>query len=314
LDVGKVEELIVGESEKVEEEAVSEEKSEIGNLKSSIPMIRIKLGFVSPEIEIGGGDFAIEQFEKTLFRGSFADFSVSKLKEGEYFRIFPEGEAILEIPNWSRPNWNGSQNYNKFRGILEVRREGENLILINELPLETYLWGIAEPAPTDPDEKKKLMALLARSYALYYTDPAHRKFPGKSWDGSDSPAEFQQYLGYNYEIAGSFREFVEMSAGEVVTSDGAVVKTPYFTSSDGITKSAAEAGWNVADFKFIKKVEDPWSCGGNSSQAGTRCVGNARGHGVGVSGKGSAGLAREGKTALEILDYFFEGVEVEEVY
>ena len=105
-----------------------------------------------------------------------------------------------------------------------------------------------------------------------------------------------------------------MSAGEVVTSDGAVVKTPYFTSSDGITKSAAEAGWNVTDFKFIKKVEDPWSCGLNSDSAGVRCVGNARGHGVGVSGKGSAGLAREGKTALEILDYFFEGVEVEEVY
>ncbi|MCF7836605.1 N-acetylmuramoyl-L-alanine amidase [Candidatus Gracilibacteria bacterium] len=298
----------------IKEEPINEEKSEILNLKSSMPMIRIKLGFAAPKIEIGGGNFAIEQFEKTLFRGSFADFSVAKLKEGEYFSIFPEGETMLEIPNWSRPNWNGSQNYNKFRGVLEVRREGDNLVLINELPLEKYLWGIAEPAPTDPIEKKKLMALLARSYALYYTDSAHRKFPGKSWDGSDSPAEFQQYLGYNYEIAGSFREFVEATEGEVVTFDGAVVKTPYFTSSDGITKSAAEAGWNIADFKFIKKVEDPWSCGGNSDSAGVRCVGNARGHGVGVSGKGAAGLAREGKTALEILNYFFENVEVEKVY
>jgi hypothetical protein len=278
------------------------------------PLIRIKLGFESSQVDIGGGMFQIEQFGKTLFRGSFADFDVAKLRDGEYFRIFPEDNAILEIPNWWKPNWNGSMNYNKFRGTLEIRREGETLVVINELPLETYLYGIAEPAPSDPDEKKKLMAILARSYALYYTDSSHRKFPGKAWDGSDSPAQFQQYLGYNYEIHGGFREFVEMTEGLVVRYEGEVVKTPYFTSSNGITNSAVEAGWVEADFKFIKKVEDPWSCGANSASAGIRCVGNARGHGVGVSGKGAAGLAREGKTYEEILDYFFEEVSVEEAY
>ena len=282
--------------------------------QGSEPDIRIKLSFESPKVEIGGGMFAIEQFGKTVFRGDFADFAVADFFDGEYFRVFPEGDTILEIPNFSKPNWNNTQNYNKFRGILEVRRVGDSLVVINELPLETYLAGIAEPSPSDPDEKKKLMALLARSYALYYTDSEHRKFPGMPWDGSDSPAEFQQYLGYNYEIVGSFREFVELTRGEVVTFDGSVVKTPYFTSSAGITKTATEAGWHAADFKFVKKVEDPWSCGGTSTDAGIRCPTSARGHGVGVSGKGSAGLAREGKNAAEILDYFFEGIEVEKVY
>ncbi len=280
------------------------------------PLIRIKLGFESPVIEIGGGDFAIEQFNQTLFQGKFADFKVEKMKEGKYFRVFPEGNTLLEIPNWGRKSWNGGLSYNKFRGTLEVRRVGDVLVVINELPLEDYLHGIAEPAPSDPIEKKKLMAILARSYALYYTDSAHRKFPGKPWDGSDSPAEFQQYLGYNYELHGKFREFAETTEGMVVTHEGSVVKTPYFASSNGRTRTVTEAGWNENDFKFIKSVEDPWSCGLNSNALGSgfSCVGNAKGHGVGVSGKGAAGLASEGKTYEEILDYFFKDVKVEEVY
>ncbi|MFH0834436.1 MAG: N-acetylmuramoyl-L-alanine amidase, partial [Patescibacteria group bacterium] len=297
----------------------SSEDSEIQNSEpatqnSSEPNIRIKLGFESPKISIGGGSFAIQQFGKTLFQGSFADFSTAKLQDGEFVRVVPDQGTILEIPNFSQPNWNGKVNYNKYRGILEVRRMGDTLVVINELPLETYLHGIAEASPTDPNEKKKLMAVLARSYALYYIDPAHRKFPGKAWDGDDSPARFQQYFGYNYEIAGGFTEFVEMTKGEVVTYDGHVVKTPYFTSSGGVTKTSTEAGWGTADFQFTKAVEDPWSCGGTLADAGIRCPENAKGHGVGVSGKGAAGLAKEGKTYKEIADYFFNNIKVEKVY
>lgn len=280
------------------------------------PLIRIKLSFESDRIEVGGGGFAIEQFGEVVFRGNFADFKVTDFAENEYLRVFPEDETILEIPNFNNPNWNGTLNYNKFRGVLEIRRVGGSMVVINELPLESYLAGVAEPAPSDPIEKKKLMALLARSYALYYIDPVHRKFPGKSWDGSDSPVEFQRYLGYNYEILGEFHQFVEATEGEVVTFDGSVVKTPYFTSSGGMTKTATEANWNVADFKFIKSVEDPWSCGLTSTALGSNysCPENARGHGVGVSGKGATGLAREGKNMVEILNYFFKEVEVEKVY
>jgi hypothetical protein len=310
---------IRGRSAKVEIQnsnlvAAEKEIAATADSNSGESLIRIKLGFESPRVEIGGGGFAIEQFGEVIFRGNFADFEIVDFADGEYFRIFPEDDTVLEIPNFTKSNWNGSQNYNKYRGVLEVRRVNDTLVVVNELPLEQYLAGIAEPAPSDPSEKKKLMALLARSYALYYTDPAHRKFPGKAWDGSDSPAEFQQYLGYNYELVGSFCQFVESTRGEVVTFDGAVVKTPYFTSSSGVTKTAPEAGWNVADFPFVRAVEDPWSCGGTLADAGIRCPQNARGHGVGVSGKGAAGLARDGKTAEEILNYFFTGVAVEKVY
>ncbi len=281
---------------------------------SAGPAIRIKLGLESTKITIGGGPFAIEQFGKTLFRGSFADFSLDKLQDGQYVRVLPEGDTILEVPSWWHPNWNGKINYNKFRGILEVRRMGDTLVLINELPLEDYLAGIAEASPSDPVEKKKTMVILARSYALYYVGPEHRKFPGMAWDGDDSPQRFQQYFGYNYEIAGGLPDIVQATRGQVVTFNGHVAKTPYFTSSGGVTKTSVAAGWGAVDFDFVKVVEDPWSCGGTSADAGVRCPDNARGHGVGVSGRGAAGLAKEGKTASEILNYFFNKIEVKKMY
>lgn len=279
------------------------------------PTIRIRLGFVSDDVNVGGGKFQIQKDSKVLFTGSFADFQKSKLKDGDFYRVVPLENTILEIPNWQR-NASSKYNYNKFRGVLEIRRIGEDLVVIDELPLETYLRGIAEPSPKDPDAKQEVMTLLTRSYAYYYTQASHRKFPGKPYDGSDSPAEFQQYLGYNYEILSNFPKWVEKTQGKILTYNGNAVKTPYFTSSAGKTKSAADAGWNAKDFPFVKVVEDPWSCGLTSSVIGTAysCPEKARGHGVGLSGMGAAGLAREGKTVMEIVNYFYTGLAVTKVY
>lgn len=312
-------------------ELASGDQEQEPDLKVEEPTIRIKLSFDSDRVEVGGGEFVLENQSGTkVFEGSFVDFESSKLSDGEYYRVVPKGNTILEIPNWKHyPAWTDEINDNKFRGILEIRKLNDpstlrqaqgsgqgKLVVINELPLEDYLRGIAEPLSTDPEEKVLLLAVLARSYAMYYTDPEHRKFPGQPYDGSDDPAEFQKYLGYNYELRGNMPEAVEETKGLVITHNGKVVKTPYFTSSGGRTKTAAEARWNVDDFLFTKSVSDPWSCGLTSKVIDSTfsCPENAKGHGVGVSGMGAAGLAREGKTFREILDYFFDDVEIEKLY
>jgi hypothetical protein len=276
--------------------------------------IRIRLSFNSDQVKIGGGDLRLwNNLNQIVFQGNFLELPKTKFIDGAFFRVEPLNDTVLEIVNWEHhPGWTDKFNDNKFRGILEVQKIDNDLVVINELPLEDYLRGIAEPAPDDPVEKKKLMAILARSYALYYTNPSHRKFPGQPYDGSDNPAEFQKYLGYNYELRGDFAQFVEETQGLVVTYNSEVVKTPYFTSSDGRTKTPAEVGWIEEDFLFVRSVPDPWSCDLTSAAIGTEfsCPENARGHGVGVSGMGAKGLALEGFDYKEILDYFFTGVEV----
>jgi hypothetical protein len=282
------------------------------------PLIRIRLSFSNSKVGIGGGPLVLKNSAaKVIFDGAFVDFIKAKLKEGEYYRVEPRGSTILEVANWAhQPGWSEIINDNRFRGALEVWKLNGELVVINELSLEDYIRGVAEPLPSDPWEKAQLLAVLARSYALYYTDPAHRKFPGQPYDGSDDPAEFQRYLGYSYELRGQMPQAAEATRGLVATYAGKVVKTPYFTSSTGRTKTAAEARWNAEDFKFTKSVSDPWSCGLNSKAIGTSfaCPERAAGHGVGVSGRGATGLALEGRTFREIITYFFDGLEVAKVY
>ncbi|TSC90307.1 MAG: hypothetical protein CEN92_485, partial [Candidatus Berkelbacteria bacterium Licking1014_96] len=43
------------------------------------------------------------------------------------------GDVIMEISSYSDPNWNGSVNYNRFRGAIEVVRSGSGTWAVNEL-------------------------------------------------------------------------------------------------------------------------------------------------------------------------------------
>ncbi len=225
------------------------------------------------------------------------------VKTSSLVRIVPSDGGIVEILSMDRPpEWNKSLNDNKFRGILEVREVNNATAYINELPLEDYVRGLAEVSNDTPFEKQKTIAVLARTYARYYMDEAHRKFPGLPYDGSDDPAVFQRYLGYGVELRSpNFASAVLATHDQVVTYNGSLVKTPYFNQSDGKTRSALEV-WGWKDTPYLQSVADPY------------CEGlTLKGHGVGLSGCGADGMAKAGKKYDEIIKYYFQGVEIEEM-
>jgi peptidoglycan hydrolase-like amidase len=188
-----------------------------------------------------------------------------------------------------------------YRGTLECTIVDGTAAIINELSLEDYMLGLAEEPDTEPYEKQRAFAIAARTYATWYLDDAHRKFPGKPYDGADSPATFQKYSGVVFEDHHPhWVEAVRDTAGEVLTFDGEVIKPPYFSSDDGRTRSPQEAGWSNFPFADIfASKEDPW------------CAGQAlRGHGVGMSGCGAEAQALEGKTGEEILGYYYPGTAI----
>ncbi len=199
-----------------------------------------------------------------------------------------------------------SYDYDKlhtlYRNAFECSVIDGTAVLINMLPLEEYLWGLAEEPDTEPFEKQKAFAIAARTYAAYYMDLAHRKFPGKNYDGSDSPATFQSYGGRVFEERNpTWKKAVQETAGMVLTKDGEIIRPPYFSSDDGRTRSPTEAGWTNFPFaEIFASKEDPW------------CTGmELRGHGVGMSGCGAEGQANDGKTAEEILQYYYPGTKIE---
>lgn len=189
-----------------------------------------------------------------------------------------------------------------FRGRVECRIIDGRLSLINALPMEDYLSGLSEEPDAESYEKQRAFAIAARTYAYYYADPAHRKFPGMPYDGDDSPARFQAYRGHDFEQSNpQWLRAVRDTAGKVLTYKGETIRAPYFSADDGKTRSPQEAGWK--DFPFSEiftPKDDPWC-------AGTPLIG----HGVGMSGCGAAGQAREGRTAEEILKYYYPGTEIE---
>lgn len=277
--------------------------------------VRIALSFKEKKPQITSGN-GMQLFEGKKLKAVFAPnekATVARLKNGGY-RVRSESQkihmtspprfrakenGILELLNFeNRPTWNKNLNDNLFRGILEVTSVDEKLTVINELPLEDYLKGIAEISNSDPKEKIKTIIILARSYAKYYRDQA-RKFAGKPYDLDDNPDSTQKYVGYGLELRSpNIVAAVQETAGKIVTFGGMPVLTPYFNQSDGRTRSAEEV-WGWKDRPYLKSVPDTF-CGTTE----------LLGHGVGVSGCGATKLAENGKTAEEIIRYYLTGIEI----
>lgn len=203
-------------------------------------------------------------------------------------------DNILTVTSWKT-------TYNRFRGVIECRVIDGQLTLINELPLEDYMAGLSEQPDTEPKEKQKAFAVAARSYAAFYLQEGHEKFPGMPYDGSDSGASFQSYSGVGFEDSNpNWTQAVRDTAGSVLKKNGSTIKAAYYSSNDGRTRSPAENGWqNFPNAEVFASKPDPW------------CKGmQLKGHGVGMSGCGAEGQANEGKQYSTILEYYYPGTVI----
>ena len=142
------------------------------------------------------------------------------------------------------PTWNPSLDDNKFRGTIEVRYSpvSDAVWVVNELPVEDYMKGIAESSSGSPTEFLKTMTVAARSYAIWHLDRNGKYGAPEIFhlkNSRNGNGDDQVYKGYGLEAR--FPELVSAvnaTSGQVVTYTGAVAMTPYFSNSDGRTRSA----------------------------------------------------------------------------
>lgn len=213
-------------------------------------------------------------------------------------RFIPAPNSILRIDNWNRQT-TSNLNYNQFRGVLEAILYDGELHFVNELPMEDYLRGLAEENDREPVEKIKAMQIIARTYARFYMDVA-KKFPGAPFDLNDDPQYSQKYLGYVYEINMPLTVAqVKATEAMYVTYQGKLIKTPYFSRSNGKTTISAKDKWGWTDTPFLQSVDDSF-CNSNEYA----------GHGVGLSGCGANALANKGYTYDQIIKHYYSGVEI----
>lgn len=240
-------------------------------------------------------------YENGLY--TVATASVQHTGVSSYWIVPDSAETVLTVTNFdNRPSWNTTLNDNAFRGMISLRyaQATARRWVINRLPLEQYLRGIAEASDGSPRAYLQALMIAARSYAHYHVR-TNTKHAAEHF--TVDAVNDQVYRGYNFELrAPNITAAVEATSGMEVTYQGQPVLTPYFAHTDGRTRAWEEV-WSGGPYAWLVSVPDPASNGLTML-----------GHGVGMSGLGALTQAAEGKTHEEILAYYYTGTGLAKQY
>lgn len=141
---------------------------------------------------------------------------------------------------------NRSQGTPSYRGSMEIRKTGQGFVVINELPIEEYLYGVvpSEMPVSYPMEALKAQAICARTYVY-----AHLESPGYL----EYSAHVDDSTGYQvYNNTAEKEEAIQAvqeTKGEVVRLNGELVDTYYYSTSCGF--GADERVWNPGEEKKV---------------------------------------------------------------
>jgi len=140
----------------------------------------------------------------------------------------------------------------QYRGEIIVHGGKSGLLVVDELPLETYLVGLinAEVNSRWPVEAIKAQAVAARSYALVRA----KQRASKVFDVRATVAD-QVYLGSSLEDPAADRA-VRSTHGEVLEHGGSIAKTFYHSTCGGRTAGVKEV-WGE-NLSYLPGVECDW--------------------------------------------------------
>jgi stage II sporulation protein D len=172
----------------------------------------------------------------------------------ERISFFPEEGGTVELLSLERGP--GPQPFHPLcRGHLEITRWGEELIVINELPLEQYLYSVV---PSEMPlrfglEPLKVQAVAARAFAVasIYRGLYFNKY-GAHVDDSTSSQVYNNIKEDPLSTAA-----VEQTAGLVPFYKGEIVDARFFSTSAGYTANAHEV-WTNVDSKDFPGEEVPY--------------------------------------------------------
>jgi len=215
-----------------------------------------------------------------------------------------DGISPMEMSDFSRlVSWLPGANDNTFRDQLELRFASatNEVWVINELPIEWYLKGIGETSNSSPQQYQRALLTAARTYAMYHVQ---RGTKHAATNFTVDATYDQVYRGYGAESRDpAVVQAVDATRGQIVTYQGKLAITPYFSTSDGRTRSWTEV-WGGSAIPWLVSVPVPDDIGKT-----------LWGHGVGMSATGALQMdAKHGNTYDQILSHFYTGTELRKAY
>ncbi len=140
-----------------------------------------------------------------------------------------------------------------YRGDLRVSAAADQVLVVNYIGLEEYLYGVIprEVSPSWPEQSLMTQAVAARTYALYHM----LKREDEIYDVFSTTSS-QVYGGRKAEHP-SAQKAVDLTRGEVLINDRRIVLALYHANSGGMTEQM-EKVWH-GGFPYLTGVEDPFS-------------------------------------------------------
>ena len=199
-----------------------------------------------------------EILELALGSGEFQDGSLTLVPTGEENRII--------VTSLSRGQGNPA-----YRGSLTVYEDENGLRMVNELPLEEYLYAVvpSEMPASYSEEALKAQAVCARTYACVQMEGSSLEALGAQVDDSVSYQVYQ-----NSGEAETASQAVNETKGEILLNNGEPINAYYFSTSHGITST--DEVWEASvPSTYLQSVEcrydaqEPWFAWEVTVPAGT---------------------------------------------
>ena len=247
-------------------------KIRVGILQCS--KIEFSLGgrFTTTSGEVAEGDFIAEYAAgKILFGGRYYDSLRFEAGEGSLFEL--KNVVIGKEFHWQQ------RRNERFEGNLAIITDGEELVAINEIDLERYIYSViaSEMSATSFVELLKAHAVISRSWVLsaigsatpsssatFYTDRSDTDNPVYiRWYERDAHRLFdvcaddhcQRYQGIPSQKPHALREAIDSTAGEVLVYDGKICDARFSKCCGGYTERFSSC-WAEVDYPYLTVLPD----------------------------------------------------------
>ena len=216
-----------------------------------------------------------------------------------------------------RPN----SSFDKYRSKIRLKfydpdgSSNDRIWVINNIPLEQYVWGMGEITGTGDSDYNKVMTTMFRTYG-YWKIKFSTKYAYLGFKVNTTAGD-QIYYGYDWETNyPRIKEASEDTWGRLVmylnsSNLNEVTLTPYSSWTDGRTRSFQER-WGSSLYPWCQSVSDPYGKHASMSTSDLEKAGN---HMVGLSANGALRYATDhGKNWDWILDYYFHNINLHKAY
>jgi len=209
---------------------------------------------------------------------------------------------IIIIPDNKEQGVCNVEGVGSYRDSIEVRFASftKRLWVINELPMEYYVWGMGEAANGSPMEYLKALSVAYRTYG-YWKVKNGTSYEKEGFNVTDTGSS-QVYGGFNREnnqpnIVAAAKD----TSGLIARYGDRIAITPYCSGTDGNTRSWKDV-WGSENYPWCQSVADPLGVKANA----TTLNGN---HMVGMSATGAYNYAKQQGWGYEqILKYYYQGI------